>query len=411
MLSLEAHALTATDNDLDALVEEIRALDALGARDRLESSEDDLIAQVLVLLGPGHALPILERFEPERRAHIAAETAAGQGEEWIQCGTFPEHSAGRLMERAPAVFRPDTVIRDAIRVLRHAVRQRLITYVFVTEASGHLVGVVTFRELLFAEPETTLAEVMVKDPFFLSPEIDLTEAMKLVVTRHFPAYPVCDDQGRLLGMVRGQVLFEQQAFEISAQAGSMVGVEKEERLATPWQRAFRFRHPWLQLNLFTAFIAAAVVATFQDAIDRMVLLAVFLPVLSGQCSNTGCQALAVTLRGLTLGELRKGREAALVGKEALLGLVNGTLVGVLSASIMYGLAYMQGQEHATTLALITFIAMTGSCVISGAAGAFVPLMLRRIGTDPATASSIFLTTATDVVSMGLFLGLAHVMIQ
>ncbi len=396
--------------ELDALTEEVRSLDAVGARDRLSAHEDDVIGQVLVLLGPGHALPILERFEPERRVHIAAETAAGQGEEWLQCSTFPEHSVGRLLERAPAVFRPHTLVRDAVRVLRHAVKQRLITYVFVTEHSGTLVGVVTFRELLFAEQEATLADVMVKQPFYLQPETDLTAAMKQVVIRHFPAYPVCDGEGRLLGMVRGQVLFEQQAFEISAQAGSMVGVEKEERLATPWRRALRFRHPWLQLNLFTAFVAAAVVGTFQDAIDRMVLLAVFLPVLSGQCSNTGCQALAVTLRGLTLGELKKGSEWTLVGKEALLGLINGALVGILSAAVMYGLAALQDHPQGNMLALITFIAMTGSCVISGAAGAVVPLTLRRLGTDPATASSIFLTTATDVVSMGLFLGLAQLMI-
>ena len=100
---------------------------------------------------------------------------------------------------------------------------------------------------------------MIASPFFLRPEMELVDAMKEVVTRHYPVYPVCDDQQRLLGMVKGQVLFEQQAFEISAQAGSMVGVEKEERLATPWQRSFKSRHPWLQLNLLTAFVAAAVV--------------------------------------------------------------------------------------------------------------------------------------------------------
>ena len=108
----------------------------------------------------------------------------------------------------------------------------------------------------------------------------------------------------------------------------MVGVEKEERLSTPWPRSLRFRHPWLQLNLLTAFLAAAVVGAFQGTIDRLVVLAVFLPVLAGQSGNTGCQALAVTLRGLTLGELRHGGGRRLVLKEALLGLLNGALVGL-----------------------------------------------------------------------------------
>ena len=151
---------------------------------------------------------------------------------------------------------------------------------------------------------------MLRDPFFLRPEPPLVDAMREVVTRHYPVYPVCDADGRLVGMVKGQVMFEQQAFEISAQAGTMVGVEKEERLATPWSRSFRFRHPWLQFNLLTAFLAAAVVGVFEDTIDQIVVLAVFLPVLAGQSGNTGCQALAVTLRGMTLGELRADKVVA-----------------------------------------------------------------------------------------------------
>jgi len=183
-------------------------------------------------------------------------------------------------------------------------------------------------------------------------------------------------------------------------------VEKEERLATPWPRSLRFRHPWLQLNLLTAFVAGAVVGLFQETVDRIVLLAVFIPVLSGQCSNTGCQALAVTLRGMTLNEVQPGSALRLMGKEAWLGFLNGALTGVVAGIVMYVLAVMQKSDAPLTLSLITFIAMTASCMISGMAGAGVPLFLKRLGADPATASSIFLTTATDVVSMGAFLGLA-----
>jgi magnesium transporter len=191
----------------------------------------------------------------------------------------------------------------------------------------------------------------------------------------------------------------------------MVGVEKEERLATPWPRSLRFRHPWLQLNLFTAFLAAAVVGAFQGTIDRLVVLAVFLPVLAGQSGNTGCQALAVTLRGLTLGELRRGDASRLVAKEALLGLLNGALVGVTAGLGMLLVARAQGQPEALALGLVVFAAMVASCVVSGLAGALIPLTLRRLGADPATASSIFLTTATDVASMGLFLSLATLFVR
>jgi magnesium transporter len=190
----------------------------------------------------------------------------------------------------------------------------------------------------------------------------------------------------------------------------MVGVEKEERLSTPWTRSLLFRHPWLQLNLLTAFLAAAVVGAFQDTIDKLVVLAVFLPVLAGQSGNTGCQALAVTLRGLTLGELRSGRERALVMKEALLGLLNGALVGVTAGIGMFVVARLQSNPSAPLLAFVVFVAMTASCVVSGLSGALIPLTLKRLGADPATASSIFLTTATDVASMGLFLSLATVLL-
>lgn len=394
-----------------SLSEIVRELDPQGAADHLHGLDDVEIARTLTELGPGHAIEILEKFDPERRARVAAATASGEGEQWLEDWNYPEGSVGRLVEAAPAVFRPQTPVTTVIEAMREAVRKRLITYIFVTDADGKLVGIVTFRELLYSQSSQTLADVMVRDPFFLRPETPLVDAMREVVTRHFPVYPVCNDGGRLIGLVRGQLLFEQQAFEISAQAGALVGVEKEERIATPWARALRFRHPWLQLNLLTAFIAAAVVGFFQNTVNEIVLLAVFLPVLSGQCSNTGCQALAVTLRGITLNEIRSVDHGfALIGKEALLGMLNGVLVGIVAAAAMYGIAHYQHNPHALPLALITLVALSLSSVASGVAGAAVPLGLKRLGADPAMASSIFLTTATDVVSMGLFLGMATLLV-
>ena len=251
---------------------------------------------------------------------------------------------------------------------------------------------------------------MLRDVFALRASMSLQDAMKLVLERHYPAYPVVDSENRLLGKVRGQSMFEAQAIEITLQAGSMVGVSEEERLGTPWQQSFKMRHGWLQLNLVTAFLAAAVVGFFQDTIDRLVILALFLPVLAGQSGNTGCQALAVTLRGMTLGELKPGTEKPLVKKEAWLGMLNGAGVGLAAAIGMYITASGQSNEHPIMLSVVVFLAMIGSCVASGLSGALVPLTLKRLGFDPATASSIFLTTATDVVSMGMLLGLATIMI-
>ena len=204
---------------------------------------------------------------------------------------------------------------------------------------------------------------------------------------------------------------QKRSIELSAQPGAMVGVEKEERFATPWWRSLRLRHPWLQLNLFTAFAAAAVVAVFQDTIDRLLILTIFLPVLADQSGNTGSQALAITLRGIILGDLKSGAEKALIRKEALLGLLNGALVGVVAALGMYALASIQNLPGAIMLGVVVFLAMIGSCVISGISGAIVPLILKRLGTDPVTASSIFLSTVTNVASMGMLLGLATILVK
>lgn len=389
---------------LPELIERVRATDLKSAAKLLAPYNDNDIAQVLAGLSAGQAVEVLEEFPRERRSTIAAETAAGP--DWLEGHRYPEGSVGRLMERAPAVFPQSAQTGEVIDTLRDVIRARQIVYVFCIDAQRRFTGVVAFRELLFSPRDATLESVMVRSPFALQPGTPLPDAMREVVTRHYPVYPVCNEAGQLLGQVRGQVLFEQQAFEISAQAGAMVGVEKEERLATPWPRSLRYRHPWLQLNLLTAFVAGAVVGLFQDVVDRVVLLAVFIPVLSGQCSNTGCQALAVTLRGLTLNEVKPGSALKLVSKEAWLGFLNGALVGVVAAIAMYVLAVSQKAGSPLILSLITFGAMTISCMVSGMAGAAVPLMLKRLGADPATASSIFLTTATDVVSMGLFLGMA-----
>jgi magnesium transporter len=371
----------------------------------------EIVVATLEKLNPAVRWSVLNAMPDERRSVVLATVRPELGEIWRRNLEYPENTIGSLMDRPLGVFHPATTIGEAIDELRMLVKRAFITYLFVTDDGGRLVGVVAMREMLLGERSQRLAEIMLRDPFFLTPEMKLADAMRTVLNRHYPVYPVCEPDCRLVGLVRGQTLFEAQAIEISAQAGSMVGVEKEERLSTPWRRSLRFRHPWLQLNLLTAFVAAGVVSLFQSTIDEIVVLAVFLPVLAGQSGNTGCQALAVALRGMTLGELRPGREKLLVFKEGLLGLLNGGLVGLTAGAGMYFFARSQGNPDALLLGLIVAIAMTGSCVISGISGALVPMTLKRMGADPATASSIFLTTATDVASMGIFLGLATLLIR
>jgi magnesium transporter len=372
----------------------------------LDHYPEDFAAQMLASLNPALAQSVLERFPSERRQKIIAAASEETRLQWIRNDAYPEKAIGHMMEPALAVFRPETTVSEAVRELRHFVTRAFITYAFVMDDKERLRGVVAMRDLLLARQDQRLEEIMIANPFFLTPEMNLVEAMKATMVRHYPVYPVCNQEGKLIGLIRGQMLFEAETVELSLQAGSMVGVEKEERLSTPWSRSFRFRHPWLQGNLFAGFLAAAVVGYFQGTIDRLVALAVFLPVVIGQSSNTGVQTLAVALRGMTLGELKAGGELGLILKETFLGLLNGALTGVSAALGMFVFAKMQNSPVALTLSFVVFLSMAGSCLISGIFGASIPLILRKLGTDPANASSIVLTTITDVSTLAVFLGLA-----
>ena len=370
-----------------------------------------LVAAALQELNPGFTLDILEALPPEYASAVTSWVPSEVAQQWERNRAYPEDSIGRLMEPAYAVLSADMTVGETIERLRALVKVAFVTYGYVIDANGRLRGLVTMRDLLFADNALRLDAVMLREVFCLAPAMALGDAMKLVLDRHYPVYPVCDADGGLLGLVRGQAMFEEQAIEITAQVGTTFGVEKEERLTTPIGQSFRYRHPWLQLNLLTAFAAGAVVALFQDTVDRLVILALFLPILAGQSGNTGCQALAVTLRGMTLGELESGKGRALVSKEAWLGLYNGSLTGLVAAIGMFGVAHYQDNPNALLLALVVWLALIGACVTSGICGAMIPLTLKRFGLDPATASSIFLTTATDVVSMGMLLGLAAFLVR
>jgi magnesium transporter len=377
----------------------------------LKRESDTDTAVVLGRMNPLSAFKVLMRLPEARRAAILPRMDKVLGDQWLRNQRYPDGSVGRLMEPPhAAVFAPGTSVADCVKALKRIAKGEFFTYAYVTDAETRLLGVVTMRDLLLARRDQPLAEIMLTEPYHFTPETTVKEATQEVVHRHYPVYPVCDADGRMLGLVHGYVLFEETTEALAEQAGRLVGVTDEERLDTPWVECFKRRHLWLQINLLTAFLAAAVVGGFKATIEQVVVLAAFLPVLAGQSGNTGCQALAVTIRGLTLDEFRHGQERAVLRKEALLGVLNGLGTGAIAGLAMLWYAWGDGALHAWLLAIVVLLAMVGACVTSGLTGVMVPLTLKRFGVDPATSSSIFLTTATDVVSMGLLLGLATMIV-
>jgi magnesium transporter len=407
---IESGAIREIEPEIRTLFTKLVEHDPREGAKMLEPYPDEFVVQMLELLNPASALNILGRFDPLRRQSVLATASPEDTQQWMRNETYPERTIGRLMQPPLAVFRPQTTVAEATEQIRRLARKTIITYGFVTNEQDKLLGVVVMRDMLLANSTQRLEEIMLTNPFYLTPEMSLTEAMRAVLVRHYPVYPVCDKTGRLLGLLRGQMLFEAEAIELSAQPGEMVGVEREERLTTPWLRSLKFRHPWLQVNLFCGLLAAVVVGFFQETIDRIIALAVFLPVLIGQAANTGVQTLAVCLRGMTLGDLRSGRERMLVIKEMSLGTLNGVLTGITGGIAMFVFATMVKSPLALMLSIVVFLAITISCCFSGVAGAIVPLTLKKFGADPATASSIVVTTFTDVGCLLVFLGLAALLI-
>lgn len=367
----------------------------------LERETPEVVAAVLQELPQRLARTIVEHLPP----HLQPLDPMSITTELLIPGTVAD-----LMEPVYGRMAETATVQEAIQFLRSAKNARQITYLYTVDVTQRLTGLVVIRDLLLAAPEQPLSEVMLPDPFALSVEMPAGEAIKAAVHRHYPVYPVVDAQGAVVGVVRGWRLFERQAIEITAQSGQMVGVNKEERITSGMWDAFRMRHPWLQLNLLTAFLAAFVVGSFEGTISQIVALAAFLPVLAGQSGNTGCQALAITLRGMTLGDLQQTTISRVLRKEAFLGALNGLLVGAVAAGAMWLYALQTGAAEPIRLALVICIAMVGACIGSGIFGVLVPVTLRRLGADPAVASSIFLTTFTDILGMGLMLGLATLVI-
>ena len=386
-------------SDVAGLVRAIRARVPMDAAQMLAKETPERIGAVLAEL-PKTLVDRIKAYLPPELQLQATESLA----EAI------ENAVGEIMDPALAVLPQTTTVQQAVTFLRNHETPQQITYLYVTDAEDKLIGLIVIRDLILAEPHQTLTDVMLPAPFALTPDMSLADAVKAAIHRHYPVYPVVDPDGHVIGVVRGWRLFERQAIEISAQSGQMVGVDKEERLYTGIWTAFKMRHPWLEVNLLTAFAAGFVVSLFEGTITQIVALAAFLPILAGQSGNTGCQALAITLRGITLGDMDGHPVRKLIAKELTLGAMNGLMTGIVAGAAMWWSAGGSGNDQAALLGFVILIAMIGACMASGLFGVLVPLTLRRFGADPCTASSIFLTTGTDIAGMGLMLALATALV-
>jgi magnesium transporter len=365
----------------------------------LEAMSDEAGASILERMEPNRSAVLLSRLDEAPRNRLLTQTDARLSRELEELLTYPPDSAGSLMDARVTTFRPEMRVDTVLSRLRQFPRKR-IQEVYVVDEAGRLMGAVPIGELATSRPKDRLQQLYRPVSVFVQPMASREEVVEVLTQYRTTALPVADHDRRLLGIIRPDALMTATAEELSADIQTMVGVSKEERALSKVSFAVRKRLPWLEINLGTAFLAAAVVGLFEDTIARFTALAVLLPVVAGQSGNTGAQALAVVMRGLALREVRVRHWRRLLTKEVSVGFMNGIVVALTTSFCVYLWSRSVG------LALVIGLSMVASMAIAGLSGAAIPLLLTALRQDPAQSSSIVLTTVTDVAGFFSFLGIA-----
>jgi magnesium transporter len=318
---------------------------------------------------------------------------------------YDEQTAGRIMNPHVFALNEDMTVGEAITELQTNRDVEMVFYLYVVDDRRHLVGVVSLRRLLLVAPETPLKRIMTADLISARVDTDQEEVARQVASYNLLAVPVVDEENKLAGVITVDDVIDVIKDEATEDIMRLAGVAGDERAFTPAGESLRKRLPWLGVNLATAFLAAAVVGLFQGTIAQVTVLAVFMPIVAGMGGNAATQTLTVIVRGIALGELTWANSRKALVKEAVVGLGNGVVLGLVAALVSY---ITKGDP---VLGLLLCAAMIINMFVAATAGTLIPLGLRAVNVDPALASSVFITTMTDVFGFASFLGLATVFLR
>lgn len=395
-----AHILGRLPGEQSAAV--VEGLDAHFAAAVFENFADDRAREILRDMSPDRAADVLFHMDEARRETLLAGLEMAQAYRALL--SFAPETAGGVMTPRAATVTSELRVQDAVRRLKElAARKFPIDYAYVVDHENHLKGVLMMRDLVLSEPHTPVGDIMVRDVLAVPAGMPLRDVVDKLREKRFVAIPVVDDENRLLGVVKAADLLASVEEETYGDIQKMFGAGGDEEALWPLAWSVRKRLPWLTVNLLTAFLAAGVVGLFESTLARITALAVLLPIVAGQGGNAGSQALAVVIRGLALREFSQADAARVILRQGALGILNG-----LAIALMAGIGVYLWQQNAG-MGLVIGIAMVANLVAAGLAGAAIPIALRAAGQDPAQASSIFLTTVTDVVGFGGFLALATIL--
>lgn len=389
----------------EALAHMVPAL-AAGVVEELAEDRPVIAARLLEEMAPDDATDLLQELGVAPRERILAEMGVETLRRLRDLLRFPEDTAGGLMTTDYLAVRAEMTVAEAVEAIRRVEIHEDTTDAYVVDRRGHLEGTVSLRTLLLAGSEERIGDLADRRIDAVPPELD-----REAVARSFERYdhlvlPVVDERRRLLGIVTVDDVIDTIRAETTEDAQLMVGAGREEAVTSTLAFKLRSRLPWLVVNLFTSAVAAMVVLQFEGLIAELAVLAVLMPLVANQAGNAGQQSLAVTLRGIVLHEVPHRGAAGLLLREGGVGLVNGVCCGVLVGSAIALIELAAGGGAAWRLGVVVAVAMSVALAVGCLAGAGIPMLMRRAGADPATASTIFLTMVTDSLSFLSFLGLA-----
>jgi len=368
----------------------------------LSRMEPTRIAELVEELADDDAADLIGDLEPHQQERVLDSVSDQEEEEIRELLKYEEESAGGIMTRELLSVRSDATAAQAIEQLRERAGDREDFYtIFVVDPDGRLRGVVTLRSLVLTPASTRIIE-MVEDPVAVVPvDLDQEEVGRILSRYNLPSIGVVDHDGRLVGRITFDDVIDVVEAETTEDILRFASVSEEEQLRGTTGGAIKSRLPWLAVNTVTLSGAALVVWAFKDTIEQLAILAAIMPVIAGLGGNAGTQALAVTIRRIAIADESMRERWGAVGKELLVGLVNGLVIGGLVAT-----ATLLLPDVDPMLGLVVMIAMWGNLIVASTLGAFFPIVLESVGIDPAVASSIFVTTFTDLFGFLLLLGLA-----
>jgi len=374
-----------------------------------ESHPEDLLfklhpdkrTEIVEELDYDDATDIISQLEDHEQKEILEDLNEEDASNIRNLLTYDEKTAGGLMNTDLICVNINLTKKDAIdEIIRQSEEMEEFYTIYVVDDEDVFQGIVSLKDIIKAKHNAQITELVKMDAVYVRPNTDQEEVANLISQYNLTSIPVVDDQHKLLGRVTFDDVIDVMEAESTEDILKISGVSEDEELSGNWVEAVKSRLPWLIINLGTAFLASSVVRYFDPTIKLIPSLAAYMTIIAGMGGNAATQALAVTVRRISLYDLTDNQAYRTVLKEFTVGLINGASNGLIVFIFAF---FFDGNPM---LGLVIFLAMTGNLVIAGITGAGIPLILKRVGIDPAIASSIIITTFTDVFGFLLILGLA-----